>query len=76
MIRVCAIHNGGFYELAEFDRQEDAEDFMKCDFVLNYADEFDESAEDDVIHSDEMFIDEEIPFCEPCEEADDDKLPF
>ena len=83
MINVCAHYCGTTILLDSFENKEDAEEFMKHDYVLHYADEIENAEEDELIYSDEMFIsDENIPFAEPISNeeiiyADDlDELPF
>ena len=83
MIKVCAHYCGTVILLDKFDSEEEANDFMKNDYVLAYADELENEYEDEVIHPYEMFIDEseDIPFCEPmnCDfinSIDSDELPF
>ena len=65
MINVCAKYCGSTIILAECETESEAEQFMKNDYVLFYADEIENGTEDEIIHPDEMFIDDEIPFCEP-----------
>ena len=66
MIKVCENYCGSTILLAEFEKEEEANEFMKHNYILFYADELDNAEEDEIIYPNEMFIDtEEIPFCEP-----------
>ena len=78
MINVCANHHGEVILLETFTEEEQAKEFMKYDYVLHYADEFENAEEDDIIHSYEMFIEDEIPFFEKVNNIDitPDELPF
>lgn len=83
MIKVCAYLNKELLCLSSFEKEEDADDFMKNDYVLCFADEVEEN-EDVVISSDDMFTvvdDETIPFSEifsdVTEEPEEEiELPF
>lgn len=79
---VCAKYCGAVIELAEYEKQEDAEEFMKNPCILFYADEILDGEEDEVIYPYEMWIEERqrapeepLPFCEPNAE-EDYELPF
>ena len=65
-MKICARYCGTTILLAEVDTQEEADAFMSNDYILHYADEYEDAYEDEVIRKDEMFIDEqeEIPFCD------------
>lgn len=86
MYTVCANYCNSTVILDTFKTEEEAENFMKHDYILIHSDEFADEQEDDIIHPDEMFIsnDDEIPFYEPlvyCEKynevfIDSDDLPF
>ena len=78
-MKICARYCGTTILLAEFNDRKQAEEFMKHDFVMNYYDEFDNIEDDEIIHANEMFIDEEdeeIPFSDPVVYEWDDDLPF
>ena len=65
MVNVFAHYNGTTILIDTFKLREDAEEFIKHDYILHYADEIENGEEDDIIYSDEMFIsDDEIPFTE------------
>lgn len=55
MIHVCFIESGKQYLLAEFETLTEAEEFIKHDAILYYADEINED-EDVVIAKERMFI--------------------
>ena len=79
MIKVCARYCGTTILLDEFENEDEAKEFMKHDYVLNYYDEFENVVDDEIIHANEMFIDdsEDVPFSEPMLEIDySDELPF
>jgi len=78
MVNVCAHYCGSTILLAELESEEAAGEFMKHDYILFYADEILNADEDVVIHPDEMFVEDEIPFCEPihAEYEQSDELPF
>lgn len=81
-MNVCTKYCGTTILLAECNTEEEAEEFMKHDYVLYYSDEI-EDDEDVVISHDEMFICEDIHFYEPMTKEQFDKyfedyddLPF
>jgi len=78
MINVCAHYCGTTILLESFKTKKEAKEFMKNDYILHYADEIEDGEEDDLIYSDEMFIEDEIPFFETAETKfeDLDELPF
>jgi len=85
MIKVCAYYQGTIILLEEFETEEQATEFMSHNYILHYADEYENADEDELIYTDEMFIDtDDIPFSEllkPWErlgiaEEDWDELPF
>ena len=82
MVKVCALVDDKLICLDTFEDEEKAEEFMKNDYVLNYADEF-ETGEDEIVHSEEMFKvldDDIIPFAEDLpvsfKEIAEAELPF
>ena len=62
MTNVCAKYCGTIILLESFEDEDDAKEFMKHDYILHYADEYENANEDDIIYSDEMFLEDEIPF--------------
>ena len=73
MFRVYANYCGSSLELASFETWQEAEEFMKHDFLLFSADET-EDGQEEWIFTDEMSMcddeapeltEEDIPFCEP-----------
>ena len=58
MIHVCFMESGKQYLLVEFETLTEAEEFIKHDAVLYYADEINED-EDVVIAKERMFIEKE-----------------
>lgn len=82
MINVCTKYGDTIILLESFETKEEAEEFMKYDYVLNYADELENAEEDEIVHSDEMFLEDEIPFFEKqnieqwTKKLDLDELPF
>ena len=77
MVTVCAHYEGTVIELKRCETEEEANEFMKHDYILHYADEM-ENGEEELIYADEMFIEDEVPFCEPIRNymMEDDELPF
>lgn len=75
MINVCCNYCGSIILLESFDNQDDADSFMKNQYVLFYADEIEDAEEDVIISPDEMFIEDEIPFFEK-PNINLDELPF
>ena len=77
MVKVCAHYNGTSILIDEFETKEEAEEFMKNDYILVYADETD-GQEDELIYADEMYIDdsEDIPFSEPIILEEYEDMPF
>lgn len=79
---VCAHYNGITIMLDKFETDKEAEEFMKHDFVLHFADELEDADEDEIICKENMFIDNELddlPFSEPININDVewvDDLPF
>lgn len=78
MINVCTNYYGAIILLESFNTQEDAKSFMQHDYVLHYKDELEDAEEDEVISSDMMFVEDEIPFYEQpyIGMIDSDELPF
>ena len=78
MVNVCTEYCGAVILLAEFETNEEAEEFMKHKYVLFEADETEDRTAE-VINPEEMLIEEEIPFAEPVkpnEYPDLYELPF
>lgn len=76
MVKVCAHCIDADIMLEEFKTEMEAEEFMKHDYVLAYADEV-ESNEDIIVHPEEMYIDNDyIPFSEPLTQEELDMLPY
>ena len=80
MINVCAHYCGTTILINSFETEEEAKEFIKHDYVLYYADELENAEEDEIIHSDEMFLEDELPFFNtPAANINDlslDELPF
>lgn len=78
MVNVCARYSGTVILLAECETEEEAKAFMKNDYVLFYADELEGIDDDEIIYSNEMFIEDELPFYEPVKinYGGADELPF
>ena len=82
MINVCANYCGATILLESFETKDEAEEFMTHDYVLFYADEIENGEEDEIIYTDEMFIEDELPFFESYEQTklnnklELDELPF
>ena len=64
MFNVCANYCGTTILLKSCETEDQAKEFMKHDYVLHYADEIEDGEEDEIIHIDEMFIENEVPFYE------------
>lgn len=78
MVNVCTNCCGTIILLESFETESEAKNFMKNDYVLYEADEM-EDGQEYLIHSDEMFLENEIPFFEKVNIDDwqeDDELPF
>ena len=82
MINVCANYCGSIILLESFETKDEAEEFMTHDYILFYADEIENGEKDEIIYTNEMFIEDELPFFEkPVEtklnnELELDELPF
>lgn len=81
MINVCANYMGTVILLDSFNTKDKADEFMSHDYILHYANEIEDAEEDEVIHPDEMFIEDDVPFFNmPLNnikaEFDLDELPF
>ena len=82
LINVCAHYCGTTILIDSFKTEEEAKEFMKHDYILYYADELENAEEDEIIYSNEMFIEDELPFFETqtpqikFEDVNLDELPF
>ena len=82
MFNVCARYCGTTILLESFEKKKDAEEFMKKDYILHYADEIEDGEEDELIYADEMFLENQLPFfesavkCNNTNILDLDELPF
>ena len=68
MINVCAYYCGTVILLDSFETKEDADEFMRHNYILHYSDELENAEEDELIYADEMFIEDEVPFTETVKE--------
>ena len=82
LVNVCAHYCGTTILLESFETKKEAEEFMKNNYILHYADEIEDGEEDELIYADEMFLETQLPFFESAVKynntniLDPDELPF